>query len=124
MGKSVKQKLHMRNRRRQHIRKMITGTTERPRLVVFRSNKQIYAQLVDDLAQKTICGTSSLCKDVKKDVEKAKSKVDQANIVGKKIAEIANDHKIKKVVFDRAGYLYKGRVKALAEGAREGGLEF
>lgn len=113
-------------RRRKHmsIRKKITGTPQRPRLVVFRSNKNIYAQLVDDTSQRTITGISSLNKGLADELKKAKTKTEVAFIVGKAIAARAKEHNIETVVFDRAGYLYHGRVKALAEGAREGGLKF
>ncbi len=124
MSKESNIKLAQRKRRRKHIRKKIYGTAERPRLVVFRSNKHIYGQLIDDLKSTTITSTSSLSSDIKADVEKAESKVDAAKIVGKHLADLAKKRKISRVVFDRAGYLYHGRVKALADGAREGGLDF
>ena len=97
---------------------------DRPRLVVFRSNKNIYAQLVDDLNHRTLLTASTLTKDIQDDISKAKNKVEKSAIVGKYLAQSAKDKKIAQIVFDRAGYLYHGRVKALAEGAREGGLEF
>ena len=102
------------------IRKKVEGTSERPRMSVFRSNKEIYVQFIDDVAGKTIASTSSSDKgfDVKG------SKVELATAVGKKAAEVASAAGISQVVFDRNGYLYHGRVKALAEGAREGGLKF
>ena len=103
------------------IRKTIKGTAERPRLSVFRSNKQIYAQLIDDLNGVTIAAASSASKDF--EAMKAK-KVDIAKEVGKIIAVKANQSGISTVIFDRGGYLYHGRVKALAEGAREAGLKF
>ena len=103
------------------IRKTIKGTPERPRLSVFRSNKQIYAQLIDDLNGVTIAAASSASKDF--EVMKAK-KVDIAKEVGKTLATLANQNGISTVIFDRGGYLYHGRVKALAEGAREAGLKF
>ena len=120
MNKSTLQ----RARRRLHIRKKITGSTERPRLVVFRSNKHIYAQLIDDLDRRTLLTVSTLSKDIAKDVDSAENKSAKARLVGKLLAEKAKENKIEKVVFDRAGYLYHGRVKALADAAREGGLEF
>ena len=113
-----------RKRKHRSVRKKISGTASNPRLVVFKSNKNIYAQLVDDTLNRTITGVSSLNPEVKSSVEKAKTKVDAATVVGKAIAEIAKEQKIEKVVFDRGGYLYHGRVKALADGAREGGLKF
>ncbi|MBD3387222.1 50S ribosomal protein L18 [candidate division KSB1 bacterium] len=117
-------KLAQRRRRRKHIRKNIYGTAERPRLVVFRSNKHIYGQLVDDVDSKTITSTSSLSKDLKAGVGKAENKIETAKLVGKHLADLAKNKKIERVVFDRAGYLYHGRIKALADGAREGGLDF
>jgi large subunit ribosomal protein L18 len=102
------------------IRKKVDGTSERPRMSVFRSNKEIYVQFIDDETGKTIASTSSSDKEMKKDG----SKVDLASAVGKKAAEVALSAGIEQVVFDRNGYLYHGRVKALAEGAREGGLKF
>jgi large subunit ribosomal protein L18 len=120
MNKSMLQRV----RRRLHIRKRITGSSERPRLVVFRSNKHIYAQLVDDLDKRTLLTVSTLSKDLAKDVDSAENKSAQARLVGKLLAEKAKENKIDKVVFDRAGYLYHGRVKALADAAREGGLDF
>ncbi|RMD92451.1 MAG: 50S ribosomal protein L18 [Calditrichaeota bacterium] len=113
-------------RRRKHvsIRKKISGSDTRPRLVVFRSARNIYAQLVDDVHQRTITGISSLNQDLRKDLKGAKSKAEAAFLVGKALAEKARKLKIERVVFDRGGYLYHGRVKALADGAREGGLKF
>jgi large subunit ribosomal protein L18 len=102
------------------VRKVVKGTAERPRLSVFRSNKQIYAQLINDIDGVTIAAASSAIKDF---AVKGK-KVDVAKEVGKQIADKASQAGIKAVVFDRGGFLYHGRVKALAEGAREGGLQF
>ena len=102
------------------IRRVVKGTAERPRLSVFRSNKQIYAQLINDADGVTIAAASSAVKDF---AVKGK-KVDIAKEVGKQIADKASQAGIKAVVFDRGGFLYHGRVKALAEGAREGGLQF
>ena len=113
-------KLEGRQRRRQRIRKKVEGSTERPRLSVFRSNKQIYAQLINDAEGVTIAAASSAVKDFS---VKGK-KVDIAKEVGKQIADKASQAGIKAVVFDRGGFLYHGRVKALADGAREGGLQF
>ncbi len=123
MGKK-NPKLEARLRRKKRIRKKISGTPERPRLVVFRSAKHVYAQLVDDLNQRTITGVSTLTPWVRERLDGVQGKVEKARIVGKAIAEKAKELGITKVVFDRAGYRYHGRVKALAEGAREGGLEF
>ena len=123
MGKK-NPKLEARLRRKKRIRKKISGTPERPRLVVFRSAKHTYAQLVDDLNQRTITGVSTLTPWVRERLDGVQGKVEKARIVGKAIAEKAKELGITKVVFDRAGYRYHGRVKAVAEGAREGGLEF
>ena len=106
-----------RDRRHTRVRKRVTGTPARPRLVVFRSLKHIYAQLVDDTANRTIATVGDL------DILTMK-KSEKATEVGKRIAERAKAAGITKVVFDRAGYQYHGRVKAVAEGARKGGLEF
>ncbi len=111
------------NRRRRihnRVRKKITGTPARPRLTVFRSNKSIYAQIIDDLSGHTIVSASSL----EAAVEKSVNKSEQAKAVGKILAERAVQANIGAVVFDRGGYLYHGRVKALADGAREAGLSF
>jgi large subunit ribosomal protein L18 len=109
-----------RARRHKRVRGKLTGTAERPRLVVFRSNKGISAQLVDDLEGRTLASASWL--HLKKSFKGDKTA--QAGEVGKLLAAAAKQAGIEAVVFDRAGYLYHGRVKALAEGAREGGLEF
>ena len=103
------------------IRKVVKGTEERPRLNVFRSNKQIYAQLIDDLKGNTIVSASSRITEI---AEKKTNKVEQAKLVGNLIAKKAIDAGINQVVFDRNGYLYHGRVKSLADAAREGGLKF
>jgi large subunit ribosomal protein L18 len=110
-----------RNRLRFRIRKTVSGTDQRPRLAVFRSNKEIYAQLIDDVSGRTITAASSRDKDI--DVSEV-NKVDAAKLVGKAIAERAVKAGVETVSFDRGGYLYHGRVKSLAEGAREGGLKF
>jgi large subunit ribosomal protein L18 len=110
-------------RRRNHVRRSIVGTAERPRLTVFRSSKHIYAQLIDDLKGVTLASASSLVADVKKDVAYG-GNVKAAASVGKKIAEVAKERGIAKAAFDRGHYRYHGRVKALADAAREGGLQF
>jgi len=115
-----KVKLSRRERIKKGIRKRVTGSTERPRLSVFRSNKGIYAQIIDDNAGKTLVAASS----AEKDFSASGNKIDQSKEVGKKVAEKAIAAGIKEVVFDRNGYLYHGRIKSLAEGAREGGLIF
>jgi len=102
------------------IRKVVKGTAERPRLSVFRSNKQIYAQIIDDLNGKTLASASSRVADI---ADKKVNKVEQAKLVGNLIAKKAIDAGINQVVFDRSGYLYHGRVKSLADAAREGGLK-
>jgi large subunit ribosomal protein L18 len=113
-------KKEKRKRRHKRIRAKIFGTEKRPRLCVFRSNKHIYAQLIDDEKGHTIVSASDL--ELKR-IEKM-TKVQKAKEVGKLIAKKAKEKNIEEVVFDRAGYKYHGRVKALAEGAREGGLKF
>jgi len=112
-----------RARRHRRIRMKISGTTEVPRLNVFRSLDQMYAQVIDDVAGRTLASASTLDGQLRGDLE-GKSKSEQSVIVGKAVAERALAAGIKQVVFDRGGYLYHGRVKALADGAREGGLEF
>ena len=109
-----------RQRRHRRIRGKVAGTAERPRLAVFRSNKGIFAQLVDDESGKTLAGASwlGLPKSFKG------NRIEQATEVGKAVAAAAKKAGIESVVFDRGGYLYHGRVKALADGAREGGLQF
>ena len=109
----TRQKRHMR------VRGKISGTAECPRLNVFRSNKNIYAQIIDDVAGVTLASASALDKEVS-----GENKTEQAQAVGKLVAERAAAKGIKEVVFDRGGYLYHGRVAALAEAARENGLEF
>ena len=104
--------------RKQRIRKKIQGTDLRPRLAVFVSNKHVIAQLIDDQTGKTLGYENDLA------ATKGQTKTEKANIVGEKIAELAKKKKIVEVVFDRGGKLYHGRVKALADGARKGGLKF
>lgn len=115
-------KNEVRKKRKIRIRKRLSGTTERPRLVVFRSNLHIYAQIVDDTSAATLASASTLA------LSKAGSKVAGNKVgaeqVGKEVARIALEKNIKSVVFDRNGYLYHGCVKAVADAAREGGLEF
>lgn len=112
-------RLHRHNR----VRKNMTGTAERPRLSVFRSVGEIYAQVIDDAAGHTLISASSVDKELRAQV-KGKKKSEQAKLVGKAVAERAKDKGITAVVFDRGGFKYMGRVKALADGAREGGLKF
>jgi len=112
-----RQRIHYR------IRKVVNGTAERPRMVVFRSNKQIYVQVIDDEQGKTLVAASSNDKELAAQT-KGKSGIEAAAIVGKAIAERAQAKGIKKIAFDRGGYLFHGRVKSLADAAREGGLAF
>src|ERR1044072_2565656 len=114
-------KVLRRQKIRHRIRHKIAGTAEKPRLSVFRSNTEIYVQLVDDVSGKTLVSASSQEKDIK---AQPGNKLDKSKLVGAAIARKANDLGISKVVFDRSGYLYHGRVKAVADGAREGGLQF
>ncbi len=113
-------KNRLRLKRHKRIRGKISGTAERPRLSIFRSNKNIYAQLIDDVAGVTLASASSLDENVSEDA----TKVEQATAVGKAIAEAAKAKNISTVVFDRSGYLYHGRIQALADAARENGLDF
>jgi large subunit ribosomal protein L18 len=112
-----------RKRRHRRIRTKISGTAERPRLNVFRSLDHIYAQVIDDVSGNTVASASTIDKGLRSDLD-GKTKKEQATLVGKAIAERAKDAGISMVLFDRGGYLYHGRVQALAEGAREGGLDF
>lgn len=114
-------KVARRDRIRKRLRSKLKGTAERPRLAVFRSNREIYAQLIDDVEGKTLVSCSSRLKDLNL---QALSRIEQSREVGKKLGELATAKGIDTVIFDRAGYRYHGRVQALAEGAREGGLKF
>ncbi len=114
-------KVLRRQKIRHRIRNKIAGTGEKPRLSVFRSNTEIYVQIIDDVSGKTLVSASSLDKDLK--AQKV-AKLEKSKMVGAAIARKAADLGISAVVFDRSGYLYHGRVKALADGAREGGLQF
>ena len=121
------EKVWRRKRRHLRVRKKVVGTEERPRLVVRKSLKHMYAQLVIDSPLgpcRVITGASTLSPEIREEVAQAKGRVAQARIVGRLIAKRALEKGITKVAFDRAGYKYHGRVKALAEGAREGGLQF
>ena len=111
------------NKKRNRIKAALKiGTL--PRLVVYRSNKNIFAQIIDDLKSITIVSASSIDKDIVKDIKKSKSKLDKGIVVGKKIGNLAKKEKINKVIFDRNGYRYHGRIKALADAVRETGIEF
>ncbi len=112
------QKQARRQRIRYKIRKKIVGTSERPRLAVYRSNKYIYAQIIDDRKGHTLASISS------KGINAQGTRIEQAKVTGKALAEVAQAAGVSTVVFDRGGYLFHGRVKALADGAREGGLNF
>jgi large subunit ribosomal protein L18 len=111
-------KISRRNRIKAYIRRKVSGTAQKPRLTVFRSNTQIYAQLIDDVNGKTLASASSL------GMKEKMTKTEQAAKVGAMVAKNAQEKGIKEVVFDRNGYLYHGRVKQLAEAARQGGLKF
>jgi large subunit ribosomal protein L18 len=110
-------------RRRRHVRQRITGTAERPRLTVFRSSKHIYAQLIDDIQGTTLAAASSLHEETRSTASYG-GNVKAAVVVGKKLAELAKTKGIKQAAFDRGHYRYHGRIKALADAAREGGLQF
>lgn len=114
-------KVQKRSRIKKRIRKVVSGTDSRPRLVVFRSNKEIYAQVVNDVTGTTIAAASSRDKDIN---STKGTKTEVASLVGKAIAEKAVKAGVENIAFDRGGYQYHGRVKSLAEAAREGGLKF
>ena len=109
---------------KQTIRKRVFGSTERPRFSVYRSLNDIYGQIIDDVTGKTLVSLSTNSKEIRAEVEAVKTKVEKSTLVGKLLAKKAVEKKISAVVFDRNGYLYHGRVKAFADGAREGGLKF
>jgi large subunit ribosomal protein L18 len=120
----TKRKFEHRNRLKHHIRIRITGTPERPRLTVFKSLRNVYAQIIDDAHGATIVSVSNLSKLVRDQFKDLKGQTAKAKLVGKLAAQQALEKKITQVVFDRNGYLYHGVVKAVADGAREGGLKF
>lgn len=122
MDKTTKKRLR-RDKIRSRIRATIRGTADRPRLSVNKSNKHVYARLVDDLMGQTLIAASTQSGEIADEVEE-KTKAESAEVVGKYLAELAEDKGIDKAVFDRSGYKYHGVIKALAEGAREGGLDF
>ena len=113
-----------RQRAKIKIRKKISGTSEKPRLSVYRSLDNIYAQIIDDTTGNTLVSVSSLNKEAKEDLKSVKGKINKSKLIGNLVAKKALEKDIKNVVFDRNGFRYHGRVKALAEGAREGGLVF
>jgi len=116
-----KDKVEARKRRHRRVRKKVVGTQDRPRLNVFRSVNHIYAQVIDDFSGKTLAYASSIDKELK---DSAGGNINSAKVVGALIAQRAVDKGIKDVIFDRGGYVYHGRVKALADAARDGGLKF
>ena len=120
---SKKSRAEMREKKHMRIRNRFSGTAERPRLAVFRSNNHMYAQIIDDTVGNTLVSASTLQKDVKANLEKTNN-VDAAAYLGKVIAEKALEKGIKDVVFDRGGFNYQGKVQALADAAREAGLNF
>jgi large subunit ribosomal protein L18 len=124
MRLKYKRALNPRQRRHRRVRARVEGTPQRPRLNVFRSSAHIYAQLIDDIAGHTLAAASDLEAEVKGRAGDGATKTARAKVVGQVVAERAKQAGIGSVVFDRGGFLYHGRVKAVAEGAREGGLEF
>ncbi|MGN0328638.1 MAG: 50S ribosomal protein L18 [Lachnospira sp.] len=120
---SKKSRTVVRENKHRKLRNRFSGTAERPRLAVFRSNNHMYAQIIDDTVGKTLVSASTLDKDVKAEVEKTNN-VEAATVVGTVVAKKALEKGISTVVFDRGGFIYEGKVKALAEAAREAGLEF
>lgn len=120
---TTKSRSEARNRRHTRVRQKVHGTPDRPRLCVFRSTEEIYVQVIDDEAGHTLVSASSIDHDLRPKADGIK-KTEQARLVGKAVAERAKEKGIDKVVFDRGGYRYIGRVKALADAARESGLEF
>jgi len=121
---TVKDKQYHRKKIKQHIRKTVTGTTERPRLSVYRSLKHIYAQIIDDSTGKTLVAVSSLTKEVRESLKEGMRPKEISKQVGIASAKKALEKNIHQVVFDRNGFRYHGCIQALAEGAREGGLKF
>ena len=120
---STKSRIEVRVKKHNRLRNHLSGTTECPRLAVFRSDNHMYAQIIDDTVGKTLVAASTLEADIKKELEKTNN-VDAAAYVGKVIGERAVEKGIKEVVFDRGGFIYQGKVQALADAAREAGLEF
>lgn len=124
LKKRVQSKRYHRRRAHKRIRNRIQGTGERPRLAVYKSLKHTYAQIIDDLEGRTLASASTTESGLKGELKSSGANVDAAQVVGKTLAERARDKGIEAVVFDRGGYIYHGRVKAVAEAAREGGLKF
>lgn len=120
----IKRNTNKRLRSKTRIRKKISGTTEVPRLTIYRSLNQIYAQIIDDSTGNTLISVSSLSKELTDEIKSSKGKISKSKLVGGLVAKKALEKKIANVVFDRNGYRYHGRVQAIAEGAREAGLKF
>lgn len=120
----IKRNTNPRLRSKTRIRKKISGTTEVPRLSIYRSLNQVYAQIIDDSTGNTLVSVSSLSKELSDEIKNSKGKISKSKLVGNLVAKKALEKKIANVVFDRNGYRYHGRVQAIAEGAREGGLKF
>jgi large subunit ribosomal protein L18 len=119
----TKRKTVRRDKIRRRIRSTISGTEDQPRFSIYKSNKHVYAQLIDDLSGRTLASVSTQSKNVKDEID-GKTRKEAAEVVGKQLAAVAQEKGINNVVFDRSGYRYHGVVKALAEGARDGGLDF
>ncbi len=124
MSTKKNEKITARLRRKRQIKKHIKGTAERPRLAVYRSLNHIYAQLINDQQSHSILAVSDLSAEIKSKIKKETTKTEKSILVGELIAQKATDKKIKKVVYDRGGFKYHGRIKALADAARNAGLEF
>jgi large subunit ribosomal protein L18 len=120
----VARRAESRQKRKKRVRRRLQGTSERPRLCVFRSAKHIYAQVIDDSTARTLLAVSSLSKEVKPQLQGKGGNKEGAAVIGGSIAKRALEQGIRKVVFDRSGFLYHGRIKALADAARQNGLEF
>ena len=114
----------MRQRRHRRIRKRVQGDAERPRLAVYRSLRHLYVQVIDDVESRTLFSISTMDKGAREQLAGTASRMERSKLLGKMLAERAKEKGVEKVAFDRGGYLYHGHIKALAEGAREGGLEF
>ncbi len=120
----IKRKENSRLRSKTRIRKTISGTPEKPRLIVYRSLNNVYAQIIDDTTGSTLVSASSLSKEISEELKNSKGKISRSKIVGNILAKKALEKNISTVVFDRNGYRYHGRIQAIADGAREGGLKF
>lgn len=120
----IKRNNNLRSRSKTRLRKKISGTSEMPRLSVYRSLNQVYAQIIDDATGNTLVAVSSLSKELAEELKNAKGKISKSKLVGNMVAKKALEKKITNVVFDRNGYKYHGRIQAVAEGAREAGLKF